>query len=109
MVTLVRSILSLPDVLLIHEIGGIDEKRGATLQAVLSRFVAGADVAGLSRVEGVDGEDGEASRSDKSGGAARRTVVWTAPEPVLVATGVSSLLELTKDHELRAVPSAAGA
>lgn len=76
---LLRALLPLPEILLIQELGPLDEERTVAVHEVLERLVEGHDLAGLV-----------AEPLPPPPDRPRRTVVWSAPWTTLESCGSAS-------------------
>ena len=86
LVSLLRALLPLPDVLLINDLGLLTHAQAQAVHTILRRFVDGHDLEGIAAGE-------EPPQPD----CPPRTVVWVAPPATLAACGVSRLVNLTPD------------
>ena len=87
LISFVRALLPLPDVLLIEDLGNLDEAHAHALHSVLERHASGHDLAGILA------EDEPPPKS----AAHRRTIVWSALPEILSACGIEQHIHLSED------------
>lgn len=98
LVSLVRALLAMPDVLLIQDVGVHRDAIAASVHAVLLRFAQGHNLAGIL-----------AEVPPSPPAHPPRTVVWSAPPATLSKVGITELVDLSDHCELRLNGSAENA
>lgn len=84
LLALVRTLLPMPDVLLIQDLGHLDSQHATAVHNVLRRFAQGHDLAGLI-----------AGEPPPSPAGVARTVVWSAAPSILSRCRIESLVEIS--------------